>query len=536
MESKNLSVELKGDSVSSLAWASTGNFQSGRSHLTALLLSLIMTRANVRINKITIFEKGSDNYDADFISRGGSTEGMSWLDVKNRYLAEIFVDFDTDPWIRDFFELVNPEHIFSTINDMTAHWGHMQQFVDSMVLFGSDATLSSSAIDFPDLQLFVSAPGRKAWVLKVSTVATVDDVLVLIEAKYGVPSNSLKVRFQRKSILLKNNLNISAKEFGLVNGDVLLIIAEGKGGMNSYVTSSLDDMVDSKTVSLKRSSSYTYMEEHFNNFEASRRIPDDQDFLRFPGNDDIVSTISKRYTPHSSMEEHFKKFEVPRRTSDDLWARYSGKHLGVSGVLQKSTFEDSSLDLLRFSREGDIANLNEIQGVEMSTARNYERTWNWWLEFLRGRDQLDILFLRGVPLHSKRLIVVNFIVWMAKVAMRSEDQIFAILSGIRYQFVRRAEDVEIFCDDTIALAKRHFKESARVTSIRRLQGGGRICLPVNYAVLMKVREWALEVDISIINRMMTRRRWTRRRMRRYRSPMLEVRRHIASRILGVASA
>jgi hypothetical protein len=253
---------------------------------------------------------------------------MSWWDVKVRYPPEIFVDFDTDPWIRDFFELVNPEHILSTIDDMTAHWGRMQQFVNSILSFGSDALLLPRDIDLPDLQLFVSAPGRKAWVLKVSTVATVEDVLVLIEAKYGVPSNSLKVRFQRKSVLLKKDHNISAKEFGLVNGDVLLVVAEGKGGMDPYFTddnadknkisrsdtffeqslksdvykdsSSLDDMVGLKTISLKRSSSYIYIEEHFKKFEASRRITEDQDPLRLSGKDDVDTTQLKRSTPYSS--------------------------------------------------------------------------------------------------------------------------------------------------------------------------------------------------------------------------------------------
>ena len=153
-----------------------------------------------------------------------------------------------------------------------------------------------------------------------------------------------------------------------------------------------------------------------------------------------------------------------------------------------------------FLRPGDLDRVVQLKGVVKGTQDAYNRAWIFWVSFIKSRGQLDMLFLRGVPIFYARIVVANFVIWLSHERGRSEDQITAIFSGVRNQFLRVAEDVSIFSDPMIAFTKRSFKESVCDTSIRRLQ---RIRLPACYELLrvVKARSKQLPANVSVTERM-----------------------------------
>ena len=132
----------------------------------------------------------------------------------------------------------------------------------------------------------------------------------------------------------------------------------------------------------------------------------------------------------------------------------------------------------------DIDRLNSLQGVCDGTLGGYNRCWHFWVNYLTARGQLDVLFLRGVPVIYARAIVANFVVWFAKSQCRSETQIAHTFSGTRYTFLKVGENADVFADSLVALAKRTFRETSRETLLRRLTGiNGKIRMPACSAFL-----------------------------------------------------
>ena len=81
---RNISVRFAGDSVSSLAWATTRAFRRGRSFRSACALTEICLRLNLAIDPDYIHIPGEVHYDEDLISRGGSTGKGRACDLMQR--------------------------------------------------------------------------------------------------------------------------------------------------------------------------------------------------------------------------------------------------------------------------------------------------------------------------------------------------------------------------------------------------------------------------------------------------------------------
>jgi hypothetical protein len=476
-------VRLQGDSVTALTWASTRAFRPGRSFRSACLQMQIALRSNLTVDDTTDHIKGVLNYDNDLISRSGDLGSeASPIDISQLYPVELLVTRHSLRWLDQLLSICNPEAVSESSSDIETFWCSLNRFADFLTHkktldhvdsegcvneYGSSPEGSNSS-----LQLFVSAPmsgspldatnKRAAWVCLLPMSASVGELLEAVAQEYDVPSENLKLRVARLNLFLvsSNSSKSLVEELGLVNADTVELFAGLKGGMKR-VWSESEIQSWSREACISLASSTVSLEPKY--AYCSRNL--------------------------SASETSYEEYSVWAQDSRNLLKRY--KRVDLTSPSFGSVAGSNLI------KPNDLSNLSRIQGVSSGTNDNYRRAWPWWVEFLDSRNQLHIVFLVDISLSVSRIIVANFIIWLAEVKSKSESQIKTIFSGLRSAFLRAGEDVSIFADPLISYTKRAFAENPRDTSIRRLQGlKGKLRLPACFEFLVVLRDWVRSSPVN----------------------------------------
>ena len=471
---RDAAVRLQGDSVTALTWASTRAFKPGRSFRSACLQMQIALRANITVDGTTDHIRGVLNYDNDLISRNGDNgkNGVP-VDILCRYPVDLLVTRQSWEWLDWLLVICNPEAPAESASDMEAFWCELENFVAFLISQASSPMLSSEFISATpgsaqSLQLFISAPianrppysnvKRPAWTCILPLSASVGELIEAVALEYRIEPAKLKLRIARLNIILVYSglARSLVNDLGLVNADAVELLGSLRGGMKRVRPESEINRWNLEALACLNSA-------HLRNNQKQSFLPIDD-----------ASCVGKRL---ASVDEY------------PSWALSARLLLDQYVHVNSSTSNDNHGSLIS---PVDLANLKRIRGISAGTKEGYKQAWPFWLAYLESRNQLQITFLSDLSLRVSRVIVANFVVWLAEVKLKSESQIKTIFSGLRNAFLSAGEDVTIFADPLISYAKRAFAEEPRDTSIRRLQGvNGKLRLPACFEFLRVLRDWAL---------------------------------------------
>jgi hypothetical protein len=118
-------------------------------------------------------------------------------------------------------------------------------------------------------------------------------------------------------------------------------------------------------------------------------------------------------------------------------------------------------------RAGDREAYDTVCGTAIGTQVGYDLAFERWRTFLTNRDQLDRLYLWGLPIRVQKLVVVRFALSLEK--EEGLRDITGTMSGVRDAFIRVGAGVEVFGDACMGRVKTHVRKSGRESSKGHLQ-------------------------------------------------------------------
>ena len=136
------------------------------------------------------------------------------------------------------------------------------------------------------------------------------------------------------------------------------------------------------------------------------------------------------------------------------------------------------------------------KGLKKRTVERYRGNCQLWPAFASERGWGTDLCMKGASDPQRRVVVVDFVMWLYEQKKVNGGEVSRILSALRSQWVQACASVSVFEDESVKLAKKAGKvETARETHLKKEQ---RRRLPVTMDMIARERRdhWVGSKDLD----------------------------------------